>query len=58
VVEWRSVCVENPKGEPTAEERDALRAAKEAEKKSKAVILERVNARCAEVVDAPGARRR
>ncbi|KAJ1463232.1 hypothetical protein M885DRAFT_504838 [Pelagophyceae sp. CCMP2097] len=45
VVEWRSVCVENPKGEPTVEERDALRAAKESEKKAKALILERVNAR-------------
>ncbi|KAH8068945.1 histidyl-trna synthetase [Aureococcus anophagefferens] len=40
VAAWASLTVANPKGEPSAEEREQLKAAKAAEKKGKDAVLE------------------
>eukprot|EP00629_Pelagomonadales_sp_RCC1024_P000414 CAMPEP_0119273858 /NCGR_PEP_ID=MMETSP1329-20130426/10986_1 /TAXON_ID=114041 /ORGANISM="Genus nov. species nov., Strain RCC1024" /LENGTH=560 /DNA_ID=CAMNT_0007274109 /DNA_START=201 /DNA_END=1880 /DNA_ORIENTATION=+ len=47
VTAWGLLTVENPKGEPTAEERDRLKALKAEEKKGKKQLLEQVMERLA-----------
>jgi len=42
---WRELTVANPKSEPTPEEKDALRAKKEAEKKGKAKLVDSIAAK-------------
>ena len=49
VAAWASLTVANPKGEPSAEEREQLKAAKAAEKKGKDAVLEGVLARLGEL---------
>ena len=49
VAAWASLTVANPKGEPSAEEREQLKAAKAAEKKGKDAVLEGVLSRLGEL---------